>query len=174
MMGLHAEECIYGFVYELYQNTFGLIMVPSRPIRAKDYTDRSTANSTTKENLPRNVRASRLSFEDASQFSERLKIFYGMKYTLRRSTSSSMKYQFPTMAWEILSRFRAVGQTASQKEASLPCENLQLLNRIIAESLSSDARKSNIGRGGLHKALRAVDQDKGICVAPNRQSLGLP
>ncbi|MDE2916232.1 MAG: hypothetical protein OXM00_03235 [Paracoccaceae bacterium] len=152
--GSSVEECIYGFVYELYQNTF---------IHGSLDQNQNTIPGLRLIRLRKRIGQARSCdafIRGAGQFSE-------LQEYLRQNTHSKKTFKFYEISISdngmgILSRFRAVGKAESQKEPSSPCDNLKLLNRIIAESLSSNEKKSNIGQGGLQKALRAVDTIKGF------------
>ena len=152
--GVSVEECIYGFVYELYQNTFNhgsldqdqKVMPGLRLIRLR----KRIGHASSRNDFIRG----------ASEFSE-------LDRYLQENTPKIKPFKFYEISISdngmgILSRFCAVRQAEFSKKPSSPYESLKLLNRIIAESLSSDARKSNIGQGGLQRALRSVDKIKGF------------
>ncbi|MCY4613336.1 MAG: hypothetical protein OXB94_06930 [Nitrospira sp.] len=152
--GSSVEECIYGFVYELYQNTF---------VHGSLDQDQKTIPGLRLLRVRKRIGqvSSRDAFiRGAGQFSE-------LQEYLEENLTSDKTFKLYEISISdngmgILSRFRSIGQAEPPKEAQAPSENLKLLNRIIAESLSSDSRKSNVGRGGLQKALDAVDKVKGF------------
>ena len=146
-----TEDAIYGFVYELYQNTFnhGSLNEEQEVIRGL---------RTIRLRKRVGHKRSRDSFiRGAKEFGE-----------LEEYLEATVPVEGPFKFYEIsisdngmgiLSRFRAsrgISRGGSQEG------DIELLNRIVAESLSSDARKSKMGEGGLKKALRAVDGVKGF------------
>ena len=152
--GSSVEECIYGFVYELYQNTF---------VHGSLDQDQKTIHGLRLLRVRKRIGqvSSRDAFiRGAGQFSE-------LQEYLEENLTSDKSFKLYEISISdngmgILSRFRSIGQAEPPKEPQTPGENLKLLNRIVAESLSSDSRKSNVGRGGLQKALDAVDKVKGF------------
>ena len=152
--GSSVEECIYGFVYELYQNSFvhGALdqdqeTIPGlRLIRVR----KRISQASSRDAFIRGAR----------QFSE-LEDYLDENLTSDR-TFKLYEISISDNGMGILSRFRTIGQAERRKEPQSQGENLKLLNRIVAESLSSDSRKSNIGQGGLQKALDAVDKIRGF------------
>ena len=150
--GPSIAACIYGFVYELYQNTFSHGSLDQ---------DQNTIPGLRLIRLRKRVghATSRDAFiQGASRFSE-------LEVYLQKNASVEKPFKFYEISVSdngmgILSRFRAVEQKKYKDVSS--CENLKLLNKIIAKSLSSDMRKSKIGQGGLQKALRAVDEINGF------------
>ena len=152
--GSSVEECIYGFVHELYQNTFyhGSLDEAQKTIpglRLIRMRKRIGHGNSLADFL-----------QGANQFSE-------LEKYLRENTPQNKPFKFYEISISdngmgILSRFRAVKEPTFRGELSTPQKNLVRLNEIIAKSLSSDARKSYIGQGGLQKALRAVDTIQGF------------
>ena len=152
--GPSVEDCIYGFVHELYQNTFyhGSLDEAQKTIpglRLIRLRKRIGHGNSLADFL-----------QGASQFSE-------LEKYLRENTPQNKPFKFYEISISdngmgILSRFRSVREPTPQEEPSSPYKNLKRLNQIIAKSLSSDARKSYIGQGGLQKALRAVDKIQGF------------
>ena len=151
--GVSVEECIYGFVYELYQNTYNhgslnqnQIVIPGlRIIRLR----KRVGDTGSRDDFIRG----------ASDFAE-------LEGYLQQSIPVRGKFKFYEISISdngmgILSRFRTTARQGLGFSGSRT-DDLSLLNRIIARSLSSDVRKSNIGQGGLQKALRAVDTVKGF------------
>ena len=152
--GSSVEECLYGFVYELFQNTY---------VHGSLDQDQKTIPGLRLIRVRKRFgqASSRDAFiRGAGQFSE-------LKEYLEENLPSDRSFKLYEISISdngmgILSRFRTIGQAESPIEPLSLGENLKLLNRIVAESLSSDARKSNVGRGGLQKALDAVDKVKGF------------
>ena len=151
--GSSVEECIYGFVHELYQNAFNHGSLDE---------DQKTIPGLRLIRLRKRISHGNWLadfLQEARQFTE-------LEEYLRETAPQNKPFKFYEISISdngmgILSRFRAVRDIKSHKDSS-PCENLQLLNQIVAKSLSSDARKSNIGQGGLQKALSAVNKIQGF------------
>ena len=151
--GPSAADHIYGFVYELYQNTFnhGSLDKEQRTIPGLRLIRLRKRISTT---------------QGRDAFIRGAKGFPELEEYLQRTAPSDRLFKFYEISISdngmgIVSRFR----TTTGEEPRVPSstkQNLRLLNRIIAESLSSDAKKSKFGEGGLQKALRAVDDVKGF------------
>ena len=152
--GSSVEDCIYGFVHELYQNAYNhgsldkdQVTIPGlRLIRLR----KRIGHGNSLDDF----------LQGASQFSE-------LEKYLRENAPQNKPFKFYEISISdngmgILSRFRSVREPTLQEEPSSPYDNLKRLNEIIAKSLSSDARKSYIGQGGLQKALRAVDKIQGF------------
>lgn len=150
---MSVEELIYGFVYELYQNTYhhGSLnedqrVIPGlRVIRLR----KRVGNKASRDDFIRG----------GSDFTE-------LETYLRQTVPEHGAFKFYEISISdngmgILSRFRATTRP-ERKNASSANGDLEFLNRIIADSLSSDMRKSRIGQGGLQKALRAVDSVRGF------------
>ncbi len=146
-----TEDAIYGFVYELYQNTF----------------NHGSLNE--EQEVIRGLRTIRLRkrgghTRSRDSFIRGAKEFGELEQYLEATVPVEGPFKFYEISISdngmgILSRFRAttsIGRGGSKED------DIELLNRIVAESLSSDARKSNMGEGGLKKALRAVDGVKGF------------
>ena len=150
---LSVADHIYGFVYELYQNTFnhGSLdenqqTIPGlRLIRLR----KRGAHAKTRDAFIRGAHY----FPELARY-------------LQQVAPSSKSFKFYEISISdngmgIVSRFRTTTHAGPESSSSTG-HNLELLNHIIAESLSSDVKKSQIGEGGLQKALRAVDSVKGF------------
>jgi len=151
--GPSAAQLIYGFVYELYQNTFmhGTLnkdhkVIPGlRFIRLR----KRVGNTNSRNNF----------IDGAGEFSE-------LATYLENTAPLKGPFKFYEISISdngmgIVSRYRATSMEEPNFFSSTN-DDLRVLNRIIAQSLSSDTRKSNSGIGGLQKALRAIDQVKGF------------
>ena len=151
--GPSLASCIFGFVYELYQNTYnhGTLdehqnIIPGlRIIRLR----KRIGNNFSRDAF----------ISGATQFSELQDYFE--KTVPQNKSFKFYEISVSDNGMGILSRFRATAHKEYQHSASRTVD-LKLLNRIIAQSLSSDQRKSRIGEGGLKKALRAVDTINGF------------
>lgn len=151
--GPSIATCIYGFVYELYQNTYnhGALNSEQRVIPGLRII-----------RLRKRIghQGSRDSFiQGATQFVE-------LQNYLEAIVPKKGSYKFYEVSISdngmgILSRYRSTLHIDPRHNSSRT-EDLIMLNRIVAESLSSDKRKTNIGEGGLKKALGAVDQIHGF------------
>ena len=148
-----VEELIYGFVYELYQNTYdhGSLnedqrVIPGlRVIRLR----KRVGNSASRDDFIRG----------GSDFTE-------LETYLRQTVPKNGPFKFYEISISdngmgLLSRFRTTTEQGPKNSSSV-IGDLELLNRIIAESLSSDMKKSRTGHGGLRAALRAVDSVRGF------------
>ena len=151
--GASISACLFGFVFELYQNTYNhgtldvnqAIIPGLRIIRMR----KRIGNRSSREAFIRG----------AAKFSELE--HYLHEIAPRQKTFKFYEVSITDNGMGILSRFRTTTQNVRQ-DGSSGIEDLRLLNRIIAESLSSDDRKSNVGEGGLKRALRAVDTIRGF------------
>ena len=144
---------IFGFIYELYQNTFNHGALDE---------DQQTIPGLRLIRLRKRIAhgSSRNDFiRGASGFTE-LEEYFEENAPLNR-TFKFYEISISDNGLGILHRFRTTTRAKVKQPASLQ-GNLELLNRIISKSLSSDSMKSNVGEGGLKKALRAVDSAKGF------------
>ena len=146
-------ELIFGFIYELYQNTYdhGCLdknhrVIPGlRLIRLRK-----------RIGYPN----SRDSFIQGARGFAELESFF--KKTAPRS--KNFKYYEISISdngMGIVNRFRHMTKE-SEQNPRLPDSNLQLLNEIVEKSLSSDFAKSGKGEGGLKNVLKAIDKVRGF------------
>lgn len=151
--GPSAADHIYGFVYELYQNTFdhGSLDKDQRTIPGLRLIRLRKRVSTAK---------GRDAFiRGANGFPELED--YLQQIAPPRKSFKFYEISISDNGMGIVSRFRTT-TPAGPGSSSSTDHNLELLNHIIAESLSSSVKKSQIGEGGLQKALRAVDSVEGF------------
>lgn len=151
--GASTEEAIYGFVYELYQNTV------------------SHGSLNEHQDIVRGLRTIRLrkrvgSKTSRDSFIRGAKEFGELENYLEETTPAKGLFKFYEISISdngmgILSRFRT-SRSLPKGPGEGRSDDLELLNHIVAESLSSDTRKSKFGEGGLQKALRAVDRVRGF------------
>lgn len=151
--GNSVADQIYGFVYELYQNTFnhGSLNENQKTIPGLRIIRLRKRISTPK--------ARNAFIEGANGFLE-------LKEYFQKVAPSDKSFKFYEISISdngmgIVSRYRSVTGTDIGIKPTVS-GNLDLLNRIVSESLSSDTKKSEIGEGGLKKALRAVDRIQGF------------
>ena len=151
--GPPAADHIYGFVYELYQNTFNHGSLDK---------EQRTIPGLRLIRLRKRISTAR----GRDDFIRGAKGFPELEKYLQQIAPSDKQFKFYEISVSdngmgIVSRFR----TTTEEKPGAPSstkQNLELLNRIIAESLSSDVKKSKLGKGGLQNALRAVDNVKGF------------
>ena len=151
--GASISACMFGFVFELYQNSYNhgtldvnqTIIPGLRIIRMR----KRIGNWGSREAFIRG----------ADKFSELER--YLNEVVPRKKTFKFYEVSITDNGMGILSRFRTTTRIGQQRVSSRT-DDIRLLNRIVAESLSSDERKSNVGEGGLKRALRAVDTIRGF------------
>ena len=151
--GKSVADQIYGFVYELYQNTFnhGSLNENQKTIPGLRIIRLRKRISTPK--------ARNAFIRGANGFLE-------LKEYFQRVAPSDKSFKFYEISISdngmgIVSRYRSVTGTDIGIKPTAS-RNLNLLNRIVSESLSSDTKKSEIGEGGLKKALKAIDRIEGF------------
>ena len=150
---LSNADRIFGFVYELYHNTFNhgcldknnCIIPGIRLIRLRKRVGHSQTRNT---------------------FIENAKGFTELKSFFQSTAPSGRSFKYYEISISdngmgILNRFRNTIDTSELNPGSRDA-NLRLLNRIVGESLSSDSTKSGKGEGGLKNVLKAVDEVRGF------------
>ena len=151
--GPSQAELIFGFVFELYQNTFihGCLdenqkIIPGlRVIRLR----KRVGHGSNRNNFVR----------WASGFEELETYFH--ETVPKKKTFKFYEISISDNGLGILRRFCSAPQHRINMTANQD-GNLELLNSIVEQSLSSDGAKSGMGEGGLKNALMAVDNLKGF------------
>ena len=151
--GPSTADYVYGFLYEIYQNTFHHGSLDR---------DQQTIPGLRLIRLRKRISTA----EGRGGFISGATGFPELEEYFHEVAPSHSEFKFYEISISdngmgILSRYRSI---ANPKKTVLPQNNtdLALLNRIVSESLSSDVRKSHVGRGGLRRALRAVDKVRGF------------
>ena len=150
--GYSKSDLIFSFVFELYQNTFnhGCLnkeqnVIPGlRLIRLR----KRVGHTKNRGNFIRG----------ASGFSELENYFE--ETVPQKGSFKFYEISISDSGLGILRRFRSA--RVADNEPTSQRENLNLLNRIIDESLSSYSRRSGSGEGGLKNALTVVDSVRGF------------